>query len=122
MILLILFNLFYFIMKRVVNCEDEEQKLCIDDVDEGKFHTLETKSKRPFLLIRANATIDGDTDEDQYHWVALGAEKNRKTGFESFEDAIKAALKKDANTLKEHDTQKEAFLYLAELAGAYEDE
>ena len=110
-------------MKKVVMCppSGEIVKICTDDADEGKFYTLETKSGRPFVLVRANATIEDETEEDQYHWVAIGKEKNRKTGFLTFEDAIEGALKKDRNSLKEHDTQSDAFRYLAEVAEKFED-
>ena len=110
-------------MKKVVKCppSEEEVKICTEDADEGKYYTLETKSGRPFFLIRANATVDDDTEEDQWHWVAIGKEKNRKTGFSSFEDAIEGALKKDRNTLKEHDTQSDVFTYLANVAEQFED-
>lgn len=110
-------------MKKVIkDCEEIEEKLCIDNVSEDMFYTLETKSGRPFFLVRANAEVNEEVEEDQYHWMALGAEKNRKTGVPSFEEAIERAFKKSDFVLKEHETQKEAFLYLAELAGAYEDE
>tara|TARA_R110002020_G_scaffold220785_2_gene428788 strand:- start:45510 stop:45836 length:327 start_codon:yes stop_codon:yes gene_type:complete len=103
-------------MKRVVKYLQPTDEISAENVDEGKFYTLETKSNRPFVLVRANATVDGNLDEDQYHWVAIGKVKNRRTGYSSFIDAINGALGKDGNNLKEHDSMADAFEYLQDLS------
>ena len=87
--------------------------------DEGKFYTLETGSKRPFFLMRANAQVGEHKQEDQWHWIALGKVKNRKTGYVSFQDAIDGAMK-EGNIVNEHDTMSHAFGYLCELSSGYQ--
>lgn len=103
-------------MKRVVKRLQPADEISADTVDEGKYYTLETKSNRPFVLVRANATVDGALDEDQYHWIAIGKVKNRKTGYPSFTDAINGALGKEGNSLKEHDSMANAFEYLQDFS------
>ena len=88
------------------------------DTDSSKFYTLETQSKRPFILVRANATVGEHKQEDQWHWVALGSVKNRKTGFVTFEQAIDQAVKGD-NIVNEHDSMSDAYTYLSRLAESY---
>ena len=107
-------------MKKVVKCAPPIVELCSDNASEDKFYTLDTKSGRPFVLVRANATVSGNKEEDQWHFVAIGSQKNRKTGYQSFDDAINGAFKKDGNELKEHETQEDAYKYLAKVAKKYE--
>lgn len=107
-------------MKRVVKCEEETPEVCSDTASEDNFYALETKSGRAFFLLRADAKVGKGTgrnrEEDQWHWVAIGLEKNRKTGYKTFEAAIEGAYKSEDNVLKEFDTQEEVYKYLAKRA------
>jgi len=93
----------------------------IDNASEEKFYTLKSaKSNRPYVLIRANATVGDHRQEDQWHWVAIGKTRNRATGSVTFKDAMDRALKYEGNEVQEHDTMSEALTRLTSLAGVYE--
>jgi len=107
-------------MIQIVNILPPVDVKAITETSESKFYTLETSSNRPFVLVRANANVGGNKQEDQWHWVSLGSVKNRKTGFVTFQEAINTEVAVDENIVKEHDTLYATFKYLGERAKVYQ--